>query len=105
VDEAVQIMDRPGGHALRPAELCRQLGLSQSQLNRLFLRELGTTVHGYGEQQKLASARMLLGGSNLSVKETAFRLGFMSPQHFSRWFRKHSGVSPTQLRKTQGTMI
>jgi len=105
VEEAVQILDRPGKNLLRPAELSKQLGVSQSQMNRLFLRQLGTTVHGYCERQKLASARMFLGGSGLSVKETAFRLGFISPQHFSRWFRKRSGISPTQLRKANAPMI
>jgi AraC-like DNA-binding protein len=105
VEEAVQILDRPGGNALRPAELARQLGASQSHLNRLFLRDLGTTVRGYVERQKLASARMLLGGSRLSVKETAFRLGFTSPQHFSRWFRQRAGIAPTQVRQADAAMI
>jgi AraC-like DNA-binding protein len=105
VEEAVQILSRPEGNRLRPTELSKQLGVSQSQMNRLFLSQLGTTVHGYCERQKLASARIFLGGSGLSVKETAFRLGFRSPQHFSRWFRKHSGFAPTQLRRANTTMI
>ena len=105
VEEAVQILDRPGANRLRPAELSKQLGVSPSQMNRLFLSQLGTTVHGYCERQKLTSARMFLGGTGLSVKETAFRLGFRSPQHFSRWFRQHAGISPTQLRKASTPMI
>ena len=105
VEEAVQILERSGGNSLRPAELARQLGASQSHLNRLFMRQLGTTVRGYGEQQKLAAARRLLGGSLLSVKEIAYRLGFRSPQHFSRWFRQRSGISPTQMRQPNATLI
>jgi AraC-like DNA-binding protein len=105
VEEAVRMLDRPDRDAPRPAALAKHLGLSPSQLNRLFLRQLGTTLHGYGERQKLASARMLLGGSGLSVKETSFRLGFLSPQHFSRWFRRQAGTSPTQLRRASVPMI
>lgn len=105
VEEAVRILDRPGRNLPRPAELSKQLGVSQSQMNRLFLRQLGTTVRGYCERQKLASARMFLGASGLSVKETAYRLGFLSPQHFSRWFRKRSGISPTQSRLANAPMI
>ena len=105
VEQAVQIFDRPGRNPPRPAELSKQLSLSQGQLNRLFLRDLGTTLREYGERQKLASARGHLQGSQLSVKETAFRLGFLSPQHFSRWFRQRTGVSPTQLRRANPPMI
>ena len=104
VEEAVHILDRPG-RLPRTAELSKHLGLSQGQLNRLFLRDLGTTLREYGEGQRLAWARRHLEGSSLSVKETAFRLGFLSPQHFSRWFRKRSGVSPTQLRQANSPMI
>jgi len=105
VEEALQMLDRPGRNLLRPAELSKKLGVSQSQMNRLFSRQLGMTVHEYCRRQKLALARMHLSGSELSVKEIAFRLGFISPQHFSRWFRQHSGTSPTQMRQSGVPMI
>ena len=105
VEEAVQMLDCRGRNLLRPTELSKKLGVSRCQMNRLFVRELGMTLREYWERQRFASAQMFLNGSDLSVKETAFRLGFISPQHFSRWFRKRSGVSPTQLRKESVPMI
>ncbi len=105
VEEIVQLLDRPGKSLLQAEELSKRSGLSPSQINRLFLRQLGTTLHSYRERQRLASARTLLTASDLSVKETAFRLGFLSPQHFSRWFRKHTGLPPTQLRQTPTPMM
>ncbi len=59
VEEAMRLLDRGGRNLPRPAELSKQLGASLSQLNRLFLRQLGMALRGYGERQKLASAQML----------------------------------------------
>lgn len=105
VEEVVQLLEMPGRSFPRPAELARRISLSQTQLNRLFMRELGITVRCYCDQQKLTLAHALLGASRLSVKETAFRLGFLSPQHFSRWFHARSGESPSELRKNGIPMI
>ncbi len=105
VEETVQILACPGMGFPRPAELARRVGLSQSQLNRLFLRNLEMSVVSYCDQQKLAAAQGLLGTSAHSVKEIAYQLGFVSPQHFSRWFREHSGVSPSRLIKHRAIMI
>jgi AraC-like DNA-binding protein len=34
-----------------------------------------------------------------SIKEIAFELGFDTPKHFSKFFKKHSGQYPGQFRK------
>jgi len=42
-----------------------------------------------------------LNGEGLSVKETAFRLGFSEPASFSRAFKRWTGTSPLAvLRKS-----
>lgn len=67
-------------------------------LQKLLVRE-------YCERRKLAAARGFLIASDLSVKETDFRLGFRSPQHFSRWFRARAGLSPSGLRRNGDPVI
>ena len=105
VEQAVRILSSPEAGFPRPGELARQVGLSLSRLNQLFLRDLDLSVSDYGNRQKVASARTLLATSALSVKEAAFQLGFVSPQHFARWFRKHSGMSPSQAIKSRDNLI
>lgn len=102
VGESVRSLDRVRDRLPEPDELARQAGISASQLNRLFRRELGVTVREYCQRRRLVLARTLLAASGSRVKETAFRLGFLSSQHFSRWFHHGTGMTPTQYQTGGG---
>ncbi|MEP6565571.1 MAG: helix-turn-helix domain-containing protein, partial [Mesorhizobium sp.] len=43
-------------------------------------------------------AKSLLEASDLQIGEIAFRCGFGNAGHFSRVFRQHTGITPTNLR-------
>ena len=42
--------------------------------------------------------QLLIGGA--TVSEVATRLGFEYPQHFTRQFKKHFGVTPSEFSRT-----
>jgi AraC-like DNA-binding protein len=46
-------------------------------------------------------ARQLLTLEMLNISETAYRLGYRDPLYFSRIFRKHYGVSPSQWKRSR----
>ncbi len=48
----------------------------------------------------LAKSRML--EPNATVKETAFSLGFQYPQHFVRFFKKETGLTPSEYVRSVG---
>lgn len=73
-------------------------GLGRSQLNALFVRSAGTTPRRYFEKRRLEAAQRLLSGTRASVKEIALDLGFRHVAHFSAWFSRLTGASPTQTR-------
>ena len=79
--------------------LARRIGLSPSQLDRLFVRDLRVTPRRYFELRRLARARALLASRSPSVKELAYQLGFAQASHFSAWFRRHLGLSPRAFRQ------
>jgi len=75
-------------------------GVSREHLSRVFHRHFGITYQQYVLNRRLASARRLLMESNgLSLLDIALATGFQSHSSFSRVFRKHEGVAPTQFRK------
>ncbi len=47
---------------------------------------------------KLEEAKRLLTRTNLNIIEVAFEAGFGSHEHFTRYFRKKTGLAPSQFR-------
>jgi AraC-like DNA-binding protein len=77
------------------AELAQSIALSPSQIDRLFVKATGHTPRSYFDQRRATHARLALANGNLTVKELAFSLGFRSISHFSTWFRRFEGMSPS----------
>jgi len=75
-----------------------QLGLSRQSLFRKLKAE-GTTFEQVLDGLRHTLALRYLSGEGLSVKETAFRLGFSEPASFSRAFKRWTGTSPVAARR------
>lgn len=97
----VQVLDRMAFQVpYRERELAREINLSVSQLDRLFVKQFEITPRRYLEKRKLERAMTAM-QTAASIKEVAFDLGFGSLPHFSGWFRQKTGVSPREFRKTR----
>ncbi|TDQ84618.1 AraC family transcriptional regulator with amidase-like domain [Dongia mobilis] len=95
---AVKRMEETLDRALSPAELARDLGISQRQLERQFRRQLGRTPVAYHRELRLDQARRLLSQTALPVTEIALSCGFGSPSHFARLYRDRFGRLPNADR-------
>jgi len=83
----------------REEELASFIGLSVTQLNRLFVANLGMTSAEFWEKKRVRTARAALLESSHSIKWIAYDQGFGSLQHFSAWVKKHMGSPPREFRK------
>jgi AraC-like DNA-binding protein len=98
--KAVHLLEKKGlATTISERTLAKEVGLSISQLARLFRRQFGISARTYGEKQRHEYARAALQSSPQTIKEIAFQLGFSSLPHFSVWFRRKNGVSPRAYRK------
>jgi AraC-like DNA-binding protein len=96
--DMVQALDRlPPGAPFRELDFAKRINLSVSQLDRLFVRQFGATPRQYLEKRKLEQAMAQVRNAT-SIKEVAFALGFSSLQHFSGWFKRKTGLSPSQFQ-------
>ncbi len=99
IRRALHFLDiQPLSQPLRETQLAQSVGLSKSQLSRLFIAHIGCTPTDYLEQKRIASARLAIVEGTQSIKSMAFDLGFSSLPHFSSWVRKKLGASPRALR-------
>lgn len=84
--------------SLNLEEFARRYQMSYSYFRKLFKTYTGLSPAQYHLQLRLQKARDLISSTNKSVKEIAYSLGFESPFHFSKIYKKKFGASPNKSR-------
>jgi len=82
-------------------ELAALCFMSRSWFYELFQEEYGMTPMEYRDSLLMEKARALLRSEELSITEIAEQLGFESVSYFSRFFKKHQGISPSEYIKNR----
>lgn len=88
-----------GGH-MSVAGLSATLGVSERQLRRLFLEEIGASPSLCRRILRLQVAEGLL-KSDRPLAEVALQAGYYDQAHFSREFKAMAGVTPRQRRSEE----
>lgn len=81
-------------------ELAKMVNTSTRHLGRLFEQELGDTPARHLLKLRLERARQLLRRTHISLFEIAIATGFVSSSHFSRTYKAHYLVTPSQDRSS-----
>lgn len=80
------------------SQIADELNMSRSQCTKVFTKIYGISPRKYLTHLKLNIAKQLLVSTNRTVEDIADELGFHSVSHFSRQFRRGTGMSPNQFR-------
>ncbi|MEV7729639.1 helix-turn-helix domain-containing protein [Streptomyces sp. NPDC087917] len=88
---------------LSPALLARELNVSVRTLHRAFAA-VGEQVTTYIRRRRLHEARLALvaPSGRLSISELAAHWQFADGSHFTRSFKKHYGLTPTEYARSTG---
>ena len=78
--------------------LARDAGLSRAQFYRLFAQSTGASPHVFLNGIRVERAVAAIVDGRDSLADIGEELGFAAPGHFSRFFRDHSGISPSAFR-------
>ena len=95
-----QRLDSTLNKELKIEELARQMGLSTEHFIRQFKHHFGISPKAYHTRARLQEAARSLRGSDKSIKAVAYGMGFGDPKSFTRRFKQHLGVKPSDLRLT-----
>lgn len=82
--------------------ICQSLSISPSYLYYAYKRNLGTTVKADVIASRLEYSKRLLTYSNYSVSEISHMVGYENDVHYMYMFKKATGLTPTQYRKSAG---
>lgn len=79
-------------------EVSQQVNISPYYFSKLFKKRTGENYVEYVTNIRMKKAKELLRNTNLSIKEICLETGYSDPNYFSRMFRKHEGISPTEYK-------
>jgi AraC family transcriptional regulator of adaptative response / methylphosphotriester-DNA alkyltransferase methyltransferase len=97
-DEALAVIGRDyANEALSLAVVARAIATSRRQLQRVFA-EHGTSFRRELQDVRMGRAAELLRAGELSVSTVAREVGYRHPAQFSKAFRRHHGLPPSELR-------
>lgn len=77
------------------AQICH---VSRSHLSALFKKEVGCSFPEYLVNFRIHKAEKLLREENLRVTEVSELVGYQDVAHFSKMFKKYTGVSPKTVK-------
>jgi len=97
--QVFQYIDRHYNEHITLEDLSQRTHISRSYLTRRFRQYTGETVITYINKLRVQYAKELLIGSDKSISEVAWEVGFESPKYFHRIFRREVGDSPAVYRR------
>lgn len=81
-------------------ETAEYANISASYLSKLFVSHLHTPYSTFLLNEKILYAQKLLAGTSLTMEEIADKAGFSSNTYFSDCFKRTTGTTPLQFRKS-----
>lgn len=81
------------------AVVAKETGYQPDYLNRKLKRETGVGLRALRDRLRLEAAQQSL-RSDASIADAATRAGFEDPNYFARWFRKQTGATPSDWRRS-----
>ncbi|HWR42221.1 bifunctional transcriptional activator/DNA repair enzyme AdaA [Sporomusa sp.] len=102
VRKALAIFTQQYNQSIDVSEISKQLGVSATQLARLFKQHIGLTPAQYLAKLRVDEAVKLLEQTDINILEVAYTAGFISLSNFYKCFKAQIGHTPNKLRKKRG---
>lgn len=80
-------------------KMAENLHFTPAYLCQIFKNETGTTINSYINTFRIKKATDLLKLKDIKLYEVSYRVGYNDSNYFSRQFKKHVGMTPSEYRK------
>ena len=98
VKEMIEYIETHYMQDISTASLCAHFGYTATHFGRKFKEGTGLTPMNYLRIYRMEHAYKLLKNSKKTISEIATLCGFSDPNYFTRCFKNHFGVAPSQLK-------
>ena len=100
-----QLLDDPSVGFRFVQDYAKALHVSATYLNDKVRQSTGHPASYWIHQSVVLYAKQLLHNVEVPLKRIATQLGFSNPTHFSRFFKAHAAVTPSQYRHQVGVLV
>ena len=83
------------------AAIAAAVGVHPVYLARMFRLHFGTSVATCARRVRLDGAAVLVACSDAPIAVIALQAGFFDQSHFTRWFKRHTGLTPVAYRRAR----
>jgi two-component system response regulator YesN len=80
-------------------EVSNQIGFNATYFSSLFKKETGQNFLEYLTDTRIQAAKQLLADTNRSVIQVSEEVGYIDIKHFTKLFKKTTGLTPSEYRK------
>jgi AraC-like DNA-binding protein len=98
LEAALQFCDANYRYGITCEEVAKAVGYSPRHLAELMSDHLGHSLFAHVQNLRMLDARRLLEESSLSIRDIAAAVGYGDAAHFTRAFRRATGISPRVYR-------
>jgi len=98
VRKSLRLLDDGLTQGVELDTVARDAGLSRPHFYKLFRENTGVTPALYANTMRVERALDRLTGSQASITDIGFELGFSSQSHFTHFFAANVGIAPTVYR-------
>jgi AraC family transcriptional activator of pobA len=93
-----QLVEQQYTHWHKVGDYAAEIHITPKHLSHTVKNITGKSAKQVIQDRLLLEAKRLLLHTDLTVKEVGYQIGFEEPLHFSSFFKKKEGVSPTHFR-------
>ena len=99
MSDLLNYIEQHAGSALALSKAAEYLSVSPSHLSKTFKARTGVRFVDYVAEKRIERAKLMLAHTDLPVLRIATDLSFQPVNYFSRVFKKHTAMTPSDYRR------
>ncbi|MEX0322607.1 MAG: helix-turn-helix domain-containing protein [Puniceicoccaceae bacterium] len=98
LNKALAYMETHLHEPIKRDEVAKHVGMSPSHFSKIMMDRLGRSFSELLNQYRINRAKQLIATTDYNLTAVAMECGFFDQSHFSRTFRKSTGMTPKDFR-------